>query len=191
MKYNDSLTDLLGHLQKEPNSLAFQIIFQKYRPMIITVIKKFNLTSHDTDDLFQEASLVCYQTACSFDPKKTATTYGAFFKLSLINHCRTLVRQENAQKREVQKHLTSLEGLLEVNGDTFSSKTKDPYELVQLHLLYEHLPQILSPLEYQVFCAKINCHNTDEVAQQLHLSRSQTYNALARCHQNITAWCQQ
>ena len=75
MKYNDSLTDLLGHLQKEPNSLAFQIIFQKYRPMIITVIKKFNLTSHDTDDLFQEASLVCYQTACSFELRFTKVIF--------------------------------------------------------------------------------------------------------------------
>ena len=47
-----------------------------------------------------------------FDPTKANITFGAYFKLSLCKHFRSLLRRENAQKRLLEKQVISLEELL-------------------------------------------------------------------------------
>ena len=79
MENDLELTNLLFQLKTFADSLALQLLVKKYQPMILSLIGHFHLQFLDNDDLLQEARIICYQTACSFDPTKANITFGAYF----------------------------------------------------------------------------------------------------------------
>lgn len=185
MQEEATLTALLTEVKQNQDSSCLELILQKYRPMIITTVKRYHLELHDQDDLLQEASIICYQTACAFDPQNATTTYGSFFKKSLINRYRTLLRKEQALKRRGARAQLSLETFLEENGDMFSDNAKSEGTLIDKLTFINELPLLLSNSEYAVLLAKLECKTVKEIAGKLDLSLSQTYNTLARCREKI------
>lgn len=186
MQEDATLAVLLNEIKQHQDSSCLNLILKKYRPMILKTLKHYHLELHDQDDLFQEASIICYQTACAFDPQNATTTYGSFFKKSLVNRYRTLLRQERALKRSGSKSQLSLETFLEENGDMFCDSEKSEGTLIDKLTFLNELPALLSTNEYAVLLAKLECKTVKEVAVKLDLSLSQTYNTLARCRQKIT-----
>lgn len=190
MENDLELTNLLFQLKTFADSLALQLLVKKYQPMILSLIGHFHLQLLDTDDLLQEARIICYQTACSFDPTKANITFGAYFKLSLCNHFRSLLRRENAQKRLLEKQVISLEELLYEKGDILPMTLGDFELRIELELLLQKLPTLLTPLEYRVFCAYLHYQKASLVAQKLELSQSQINNAMQRYHHKLARWYQ-
>lgn len=185
------LNELLFKLKNFADSLSLQLLIHKYRPMIIKLCRNVHLQSSDADDLLQEARIICYQTACSFDPERSTITFGAYFKLSLQNHYRSLVRRENAQKRQIEKLALSLEELLAKKGDVLATADAYSEKVLDMNILLDKLPTLLTPLELQVFHATLRYPKTSQISLELGLSTSQINNAIHRTHKKLSQWYQE
>ena len=79
---------------QEKDDLAFQELLTAFKPMLKSQVHSFTSGNPalDADDLHQEASLCFWRAVISFDPAKTAGTFGGFAKTcvhnGLIDHLR-------------------------------------------------------------------------------------------------------
>ncbi len=79
----------------------------RYKPLINKVKGMYHVRYYDNQDWEQDAMIICHASAKSFDLNKGK--FGSYFKTRLINHARSLVRYDNAYRRQALKQSVSLE----------------------------------------------------------------------------------
>ena len=89
-----------------------------------------------------------------------------------------------------EKQVISLEELLYEKGGILPMTLGDFELRIELELLLQKLPTLLTPLEYRVFCAYLHYQKASLVAQKLELSQSQINNAMQRYHHKLARWYQ-
>lgn len=94
----------------------FEPLFERYRPMVYCVIRKYYLKLWDTEDFLQEARAVCFRALNNYRPDK-GITFGQYFKTSLSNCIFSLIRKESAAKRLSDVNSHSLECYEETYGE--------------------------------------------------------------------------
>lgn len=92
------------------NVEAFEVLFNRYRPIVYTLEKRYYLKDLDHDDWLQEGRIVFFQVLLRYDPKRGASL-GKFYKLAFNNHIMSLLRKQNALKRRTDILCDSLEAL--------------------------------------------------------------------------------
>ena len=100
---NGDTEKLITLFQQTKNTDYLLNIYNKYLPMINHISHLFHFSDLDKDDVCQEALIVCYHTASTYNSKAVKVTYGAYFKASLFNKFRTLKRKEQTAKRMAYK----------------------------------------------------------------------------------------
>lgn len=78
---------------------ALEKLFVLYKPLVNSVVKKYYLGHYDRNDWEQEAMIICYEAALVYSSEKG--NFGSLYKTKLSNHARTLIRYNNAFKRQV------------------------------------------------------------------------------------------
>lgn len=134
----------LIELIKMKDSPALQELCQRYAPLIMSIKRHYYLRNFDDDDWDQEAMLVCYETACLFDPAKNPH-FSAFFKLRLTNHARSLLRYEYAKRRAPYARAASYENA--IAAGVAQEASYRPAELTYLPASYYDYLAKLSPRE--------------------------------------------
>lgn len=134
------------------DSQSFSVLFNKYRPIIYKVQKRFYIHAFDLDDWLQEGQIVFMDTLKSYNTEK-AVTLGAYFKINFERHACNLLRRQQALKRRGEADAVSLEYCLESTGDQVFHCWEDAacYEdTIELRdILSEFLP-LLSSLEKEM-----------------------------------------
>ena len=97
---------------KENDDIALLLLFERYKPMITAVTKRYFIRCLDENDWNQEALIVCYESAGLLDFER-GTTFGSFFKLRLQNKAKNLLRFELAKRRALYANAISYEALKE------------------------------------------------------------------------------
>lgn len=155
-------------------------IFDQYLPLVGKICNKYFLTLYDTDDLRQEALIVCYQSLKKFDPDLNIT-FGAFYRLNLERRFCSLLRKQTTKKRASNLLTTSYEFLIENSCERLNEHS-ECYDIEAICLSKFELENILKNLtcfEKQVLVMQINSHKTPkQIANELNVSINKIYHTL-------------
>lgn len=79
IQYNDN--ELL-YLINECSEEAYSILNQKYKPLILSKIKKYNLRKHEAEEYYSEA-LICFHKAIKTYDDKYFISFNRYFDMIL------------------------------------------------------------------------------------------------------------
>ena len=191
MKYRDYNDNELLYYVSEHNEDAEEILYEKYKPMIVNFSKKVYPFSSNTglelNDLIQEGLLGLNQAMKYYDEKKDNSFY-TFAKTCIERKILTLVTNHRRLKHKILNESLSLDMTYEDQnyGVNYFLKdmTTDP-ETVLLSKeretqLEEKVHQVLTDFEDEVFTLRINNFSYQEMASILDKDRKAIDNALQR-----------
>lgn len=186
----DQDTLLIQAIRANNESASFKELFDKYRPLVNKATKRYHFRFLETEDLIQEARIVCYQAALSYNISGNVS-FGKFFQQSLFNRYCSLLRKESAKKRMGDKYAESFEKILETQGD-FSPKEILPFpDSLAIILAKEVVLSMtdgMSEFEYTIFNLLAFEHYTPErICQDLNFSRTKVNRAMSRCRAKLVA----
>ena len=101
-----SEAELIKQIKNGEDEALLDLCF-RYKPLINKVKGMYHVRYYDNQDWEQDAMIICHASAKSFDLNKGK--FGSYFKTRLINHARSLVRYDNAYRRQALKQSVSLE----------------------------------------------------------------------------------
>ena len=137
---------------------------------------------YDNQDWEQDAMIICHASAKSFDLNKGK--FGSYFKTRLINHARSLVRYDNAYRRQALKQSVSLE-------------TAKKNNLMPLNKSFVSIPEIplseniailtgrLSTLEANALLVGLGVIKQKDVIEKLKISKLTLSRARSRLAQKM------
>jgi RNA polymerase sporulation-specific sigma factor len=173
------------YLQKyqEGDSQAKNILIEHNLRLVAHVVKKYQGTGEDTDDLISVGTIGLIKAVTTFNPQKASrlSTYSA---RCIENELLMYFRSKKKHSREVSLYEpigTDKEGneinLLDVIESTPVDIVEDCYIRENTSYLLKSLKRILSDKEYQVICYRYGLFGMEEetqreIAQKLCISRS-------------------
>lgn len=168
---------------REGDLEAKNILIERNLRLVAHVVKKYQNSDEDPDDLISIGTIGLIKAVSTFDTKKSArlSTYAA---RCIDNELLMMFRSRKKHSREVSLYDpigTDKEGneisLLDVM-ESPPVDIIDAYTTRQdIRLLLTSMKTVLSPKEYQVICLRYGLYGIPEetqktIAQQLHISRS-------------------
>jgi RNA polymerase sporulation-specific sigma factor len=197
MNYRDFNDNELIAYIKENNEEANNIIFEKYRPLIVgAATRMFSYCKNsglELNDLIQEGMLGLNQALNSFDTERDITFY-TYAKTCVERKIVSLVVSSRRLKHKILNESISIEIYNDndevVNLDKLlSDSSTNPETIIfdneQNNELIEKIKNNLTPLEQQVFELKINNFNYNEIAEILDKDSKSIDNALQRIKNKI------
>lgn len=154
-------------------------VYKQYLPLVRSVCKRYYLHLYDTDDLQQEALIVCYKSLQTYN-LDYEISFGAFYKLNLERHFCSLLRHEKSQKRMVDSVTTSYEQYLEETANEICDQSTVYFNGIEATFLskidfIDTLTQ-LSDFEKNVLHLHLTTHkNANEIAAELKVKIDKIY----------------
>ena len=172
------------------NEDATEILFKKYRPLLMGIAKKFhNLfknTGYDFNDLVQEAMIAFSSAINTFDEKKDALFF-TYAKTCVERRLYSLIKSSSRNKYQLLNEsfsvdlladdAKSLENLLE---DSASDPENRLMENENIKEIIKNIEKSLTDLECEVFELKISGFNYKEIAEILDKDSKAIDNAIRR-----------
>lgn len=140
-RYNDD--ELLYLIKENSDEAAFEELYNKYRPLIVSRLKKFKIQDNNYDDYFEECLITLSECVVKYDKEK-GKTFNKYFDMCCVYKIRNLLRSERkyfynvilADYDEIEKYnytKNERDGLNILNEvgflTTFSKLEKDVYNL--------------------------------------------------------------
>lgn len=170
---------LLARLAQNLDSPALIELFERYRPVLRRLQKQYFIPGFEQSDWEQEALLVLYGTVQKFEVDRQRS-FGAYYRLRLAHRVFDLIRQAQAQKRQLTRHAMSIETEAEYIADTVPDQRWLLREQLEAkEAVYEVLPR-LSGVEHTVFSGMLKGESLQTICQQNHLSFHQARSASHR-----------
>ena len=172
------------------NEDATEILFKKYRPLLMGIAKKFyNLfknTGYDFNDLVQEAMIAFSSAINTFDEKKDALFF-TYAKTCVERRLYSLIKSSSRNKYQLLNEsfsvdlladdAKSLENLLEDNNSNPENRLIDDENTKEL---VKNIQKKLTNLESAVFELKISGFTYKEIAEILDKDSKSIDNAISR-----------
>lgn len=187
--YNDY--ELLSYIS-EKNEEASEVLFEKYRPLILATANRMlgycKNTGLELNDLIQEGMLGLNLAMNSFDEEKDTSFY-TYAKMCIERKIISQVVSSRRLKHKVLNDSLSLENTDENNSDYVYDKslTDNSYNPEEILFngenekdLVKEVSDILTDFEAQVFELKINGFDYKEIAEILDKDIKAIDNALQR-----------
>lgn len=187
-EYNDyQLIDMIA----EQNEFAEQIIYEKYRPLIISKANKyFPLVKNkgvEINDLIQEGLIGLADAVRKYKDNRDAQ-FKTFANLCIEREIQTYVTKTNRFKHQTLNSALSLSAEIKDGETTFmeflSDETANPINHVldkdRIELIMDKLNNVLSDIEKQVFELKRANFSYKEIADLLGRNPKTIDNALQR-----------
>lgn len=173
---------------KSGDYFPFEVLFQRYVPLVKKVVKDYYIQGFELEDFIQEARIVFNKAIHLYDNTR-GHTFGNYFKMNLRHHCFSLIRKDMAKKRRSEKISESLEGLLEngfspnyiynFSGDMDFQEALEVKENIPKYFAY------LSEFERQIFFRYLKNVDKEEIAKELNCEVMQVANGLDRCKRKM------
>lgn len=183
MRQND---DMIIEEAKNGCSDAFESLFKKYLPIVLNQRNRYHLRDFDLDDWLQEGRIVCYQSLEKYDAAKNVT-FGLFFKINFERHTISLLRHQEAQKRQIYRHTDYIEGLKGETSDLVSEdyKAKTSLEYILVRETLEDFSTCLSNFEMQIYYGLLLGDNLTDISKKLEVSPKKIKCGYSRIKQKI------
>lgn len=176
---DEQLLFLVRYLHKDP----FEVLLERYHPVIGKVVQGFTIHGYEEEDLWQEARMVFHHVIQYYEDGK-GLTLGSFFKVSLQHHLYSLVRKGMADKRRIAKQVFSLDKIAEKGAqyplEYAKVKRKPLSDRMILEEELEGFSDLLSPLEKEVFSLYFKEMTEENIAEKLDYPIEKVKNALER-----------
>ena len=165
VQFSENDLELLSRI-REHDDLALEIMFEKYKPLIYTKIKKYNFPALEKEDYLQEGRIVLVKAIDTYrEDNANQKTFTKYFELLLENRFIDLYR---INKNRSQYILVGLNAINMAN-----EQEKEQPEIKGA----EHL----SKREQKVFDLYfIENVEIKEIAKHLELTEKQIYNTIQR-----------
>ncbi|MBR1376599.1 MAG: sigma-70 family RNA polymerase sigma factor [Bacilli bacterium] len=182
--YNDS--ELLSYIREE-NEEANEIIYEKYKPMIIMIAKKMvtkcNSIGLEVSDLVQEGMIALAEAIRTYNDIKDVTFY-TYVKVCIERRMIGLIRKSGNLRNKCLNNAVPYDiGEPYSIEETVSDIINPENSMISLENKKELLSkanEILTKLEYDVFKLKIEGLNYKEIAKVLNKDAKNIDNALTR-----------
>ncbi len=172
------------------NEEATEILFNKYKPLIIGIAKKIyntnQITGFDLNDLIQEGMIGFSIAINTFDENKD-TTFFTYAKTCIERRLYSLIKSASRYKHQLLNESYYVEDLVHDSKDLenlLKDSTSNPeYQIIDnenIKELVKNIRKILTSLEGAVFELKISGFNYKEIADILDKDSKSIDNAISR-----------
>lgn len=196
MNYRDYNDNELISLIEEKSEEANELIYKKYKPLIVGISKKMfqsvKNSGVEMNDLIQEGMLGLNQAINGFDPSKDVTFY-TFAKTCIERRMLSLIISTKRLKHKILNESLSFD--LSKDGeetnllDIIGGLSNEPESLVIDSEFEEEFINLvkkeLTDLEEQVFMLKINDFSYVEIAELLEKTPKSIDNTLQRIKSKV------
>jgi len=205
MKHNEAEKCLINYrkyedeelicLANQGDSIAEEIIINKYKKLVKMKARSYFLIGADTEDIIQEGMIGLYKAVRNFQFKKISS-FKAFAELCITRQIITAIKSATRQKHIPLNCYISLNRPI-YNEDSDrtlldivdSLNTNDPQDLFlhneKLEGLRERIRKILSDLERDVLEAYLEAKSYQEISSELGRHVKSIDNALQRIKRKL------
>lgn len=186
MNYKDfNDFELLDYIYGQ-NEDANEILLYKYRPLIVSIAKKYQPKdgTFDLNDLVQEGMLALNSAITNYNDSKNAN-FGTFAKLCIERRIANYIRSFRRDKNKVLSEAISYDLEEDNSMDKFlADRSLEPLTMVTNleddKLLVEQINKDLTKLEQEVFHLKLKGYDYKEIAKRLNKSPKAVDNTIQR-----------
>ena len=186
MNYKDfNDFELLDYIYGQ-NEDANEILLYKYRPLIVSIAKKYQPKdgTFDLNDLVQEGMLALNSAITNYNDSKNAN-FGTFAKLCIERRIANYIRSFRRDKNKVLSEAISYDLEEDNSMDKFlADRSLEPLNVVTNleddKLLVEQINKDLTKLEQEVFHLKLKGYDYKEIAKRLNKSPKAVDNTIQR-----------
>ena len=167
-RYNDN--ELLYLIKEKKDEEAFVELYNKYRPLIISRLKRFKIKSGSYDDYFEECLITLSECVIKYDETK-GKTFNKYFDMCCVFKIRNLLRSDRNYFYNVV--LTDYDDL-----DRYNYSASDIDSLVTLG--ENGLISCFTKLEKDVYNLSQDGKSIKEISYELSKSIRCIYNTFSR-----------
>lgn len=180
-KRNNDIRNLIVEVRNN-NQNAFEILLERYKPLIEASVGRFSSTesSYD-DDLRQEACLVFYNAILAYDLEQSEIEFGLFAKICIQN---ALVSQLRILKKRSEEPMDILP---ESSSQSNESPADKILQQERLKSIYAVIRKGLSDFEYSVWQLYISGRSSADIAALLKTEKRSIDNAIYRIRKKLRA----
>lgn len=173
IKYNDN--ELL-YLISEYDESAFELLCEKYRPLIISRLTNFKIQEKNFSDFYQECLMVLYK--CSWDYREDKNyTFNAYLDMSIQNKIRNLLRKERNYFYNV-----SLLDVETIDAISFKETTND-YKVKDVNQLNLRFSSLMDKKVVELYNEG---YTIKDICQELECSNQKVYYILRKYRPKTT-----
>ena len=205
MRYNDTEKCLTSYrkyeeeelicLANQGDSIAEEIIINKYKKLVKVKARSYFLIGADTEDIIQEGMIGLYKAVRNYQLKKISS-FKAFAELCITRQIITAIKSATRQKHiPLNSYISLNRPIFNEDSDRTlldivdSLSTNDPQDLFlnneKLESLRKRINKILSDLERDVLEAYLEAKSYQEISQQLGRHVKSIDNALQRIKRKL------
>ena len=180
MEYNDYE---LVSLAKEGNEDAINIIYQKYKPIIVkksqNMIFRANHHGIEISDIMQEGYIGLEEAIMNFNEKDEASFY-TFAMLCINRQIINYLRKTTGGKDKILNDAVAIDEYVEKNmKDDYDTEFSFIYKEYEKDITSE-IEKQLTDFEFNVFKMKMNGYSFEEIANNLNRDLKSIYNTFQR-----------
>lgn len=162
---------------KEDDMQAEEQLFERYKPMVTSIARKYYLIGGDKEDLLQEGWMGFFRAMRQFDEHKN-DNFGQYAHLLVEREMIDAIRRANSNKNQVLSNSVFVD-----NDDMLSSE-----DLIENDVLYfetskdifDHIKNALSDRETRVLELYLQGYNYTDIASILETTPKSIDNTLTR-----------
>ncbi len=118
----------LVYLCCENNEDAFNILINKYKKVILSILKdllkEYNIIGYEVSDLYQEGLIGLLQAINTYKEKEN-TSFNTYASKCIKNNIMTSIKQSFRQKNRILNNSYSLDKLFEESNESYYNLLKD------------------------------------------------------------------
>ncbi len=152
--------------------------------IVKSILKKFNISSYEYEDLYYEGILVSLKAQKDYDPSFN-TKISTYIYMRVKCHYLSLYRSTKALKRDINNNLNL--DFYEIEESalfydqslcSFPTQEKDFEERELKQDLYSLLKKVLNNEEFEIICLFLQGYTSCEIAKKLNINKRQVSNKI-------------
>lgn len=180
-KLHTTPEDVLIERIGKQDSESFAALYDRYLPLICKTWYQFHLADLALEDWKQEAAVVLFRTACSYQNKEARFCW--YLRQALRNRIRDLYRQQAAKKRIPTDNLEPITDI-HIDQHLIDANLR-PDDISQFRLVYRQFIRNCSLLERDAFVLINSGERLEEIAKRLSCSPLSVRSAFERARQKF------
>ena len=183
-KYNNLSDDELIDLLRSNDQDAFEVMFQRYLPLIKSIVSKNAFLGSDFDDMLQDATISFYYATQMFDFH--SASFATFLSVCVERSLRSTIRKASAKKRIPSELIIPIDQSDKSALKTVSAE-EEYFGKESSYDISRQFKDKLSALELKVLSSFLLTGSYDQTAIELCISRKSVDNALLRVRRKLNS----
>ena len=180
-KYKDLSDFQLVELIQQNDKQAFDVLFNRYLPLIKSIVSKHIENLSDFEDTLQEATLSFYYATIFYDFH--SSSFKTYFSLCIERSVLSSLKKNFAKKRIPHNMIVNIEDSEILSGE------ENPENILinkeETNTIFSRINDKLTKLENKVLSSYLKTGSYDVTAQELSISRKSVDNALFRIRKKL------